>query len=282
MSEYDKSGHYRPFFESRVERFVVSSDNFSQERLRFVRQIGENLKSFPFYKSLTLKGSLAKGKKITESEAQKTDINMGCFIDFNLIEGYTVEDLRDLCKEHEVDDNLDTSDVSINHAKYNIFTSYNLSPESLAKIKLARRVIDKVIKKGGDVFFKDPFIKPKIWPEIAIISEEGPFSIYSTLTEYESLNDQSLADQRVNVTRALALPFGLQIDGFLTPYHLAFFNVLDSLDPKIAEQKWQKIRKAIITNERWGKVNPTIDAQIPRDISEAKDLYLNKSGPRLK
>ena len=282
MSEYDKGGHFRPFFESQVERFVVSSDNFSQERLRFVRQIGENLHAFPFYNCLTLKGSLAKGKKITEREARNTDINMGCFLDFNLIDGFTVEALRDLCKEHEVDDNLDTSKVSVNDGKYNIFSSYNLSPESLAKIRLARRVIGQVIKEHGDMFFKDPFIKPKISPEIAIISEEGPLSIYSTLTEYESLNEQSLADQRVNVTRALTLPFGLQIDGALTPYHLAFFNMLDGLDPKIAEQKWQKIRKAIINNERWGKVNPVIDSQIPRNIAEAKDLYLNKSGPRLK
>lgn len=282
MNEYDKREYLKSSLESQIERFVVSPDIFSQERLRFVRQIEESLHAFPFYKCLTLKGSLAKGKRLTESEARSTDINMGCFLDFSVIDSHSVDSLGDLCKKHEVDDKLDTSQVSVNDGKYNIFSSYSLSSEELAKIRLARRVIGQVIKENGDMFFKDPFIKPKIWPEIAIISEEGPFSIYSTLTEYESLNEQSSNDQRVNVTRALVLPFGLQIDGVLMPYFKAFFHVLDSLDPKIAEQKWQIVRKAIIANERWGKVNPIIDVQIPRNLAEAKDLYLNKSGPHIK
>jgi len=189
--------------------------------------------------------------------------------------------LRKLCKAYDVNDKPDFSPIIVNEGKYNIFESQRLSSENLAKIRLARRIIEQFINKKGELYFTNSFFRPKIWPEIAIISEEGQFSIYSTLNEYNSSSSRSL-EARVAVTRALSLPFGLIINGDLSSYIRTFFHELDNLDEETAEQKWQLVRKAIIENERWGSVNPTIDAQIPRNIEEARGMYLNKRGFHLK
>lgn len=280
MDEVDKRSQSKSSLESMEMRFIVSSDNFSQERLTFVKKIGGNLGIFPFYRCLGLKGSLAKGKKLIEKNAADADINMPCFLDSQEILNQSIESLRELCKRYNVDDKLDNSPISVNDGKWNIFISYNLVQEILVKIRLARRVTGQFINKEGELFFRNSKAKPKIWPEVSIISEEGPFSIYSTLLEYETLPTKT-DEARIAVTRALALPFGLLINGNLAPYMKTFFHTLVSLDPLVAEQKWQSIRKAIIQNERWGLVSPNIDVQIPKSVEEAKNKYLINEGPRL-
>lgn len=279
MSEFDRQGRHKADFESQTERFVVSQDPISQERFRFVEGLAPDLSHFPFYKALSLKGSLSKGVNMTETDALSIDINMGVFLDAQEILGLSIEDLSVLCREYNIDDNPDTGPITINEGKYNLYGSQKLLPGHLVKIRLARKLVESFIKERGKWFFIDPQTKPKgVYPEVTIISEEGPFSIYSTLLEYESSSDKSQVE-RENVTRALVLPFGMKINGDLFPYFKSFFDVLDSLDIETAEQKWQSVRKAIIGNERWGKVNPIIDAQIPRNLEEAKKMYLNQQQP---
>lgn len=288
MAERDDFGELRRPQESQDERFVISPDPISQDRLEFVEQIGEKLSTFPFYRALTLKGSLAKGKKLNEYNAPAADLNMGCFLDFSEIDKYSIESLRDLGTRDVVADKEDEGPIKVNDGKWNIFTSQNLSPEVLAKVKAARRVVNEFIRKQAAQFFRDPRYQPRgIYPEIAIYSETGPFSIYSALTQYEALpkydpKDKESAKAREAVTRAVCSPFSLVIDGDLTPYTRGFFDELDHLDPETAERKWQSVRRAIIHNERWGFPSPQVDQQIPRTVEEAKDLYLTKGGPHLK
>lgn len=281
MGEVDNQGLERAPQESQSERFIISSDVFSQERLKFIKQIGDELKRFPFYRVLTLKGSLAKGKLLTDTNAPVTDVNAGVFLDFDAIAKYSEAELRELWAKYKVDDKIEDGKVEVNEGKYNIFSSQNLSAEALSKLRFARHAVRGFILGKGEKFFKDPKSKPKgLWPEISIFSGDGPFSIASTLHEYETSPDQSI-DARIAVTRALSLPFGLLINGALSPYLQAFFNQLDKLDSEVAEQKWQSVRKAIVQNERWGSVPPAIESQIPRNVEEAKDMYLNNTRPHV-
>src|SRR3989344_4138779 len=234
---------FRGYTPSLEHRFQISDDPISQERYKFVTNIGEKLTSFPFYTGLTLKGSLSKGKALTPENASQTDMNMGVFLDFDGINRLTDLQLRWLSLKSGIPYQMDRSPVSVNDGKYNIFASQNLSPEELARIRLVRQVADKVIQKQGEVFFNGGAAKPlAIWPEVAIYSQEGSFSIYSTLEQYEASQDKP-GEERIAVTRALALPFGMLVAGDLNPYLKAFFRKLKSLDPEMAEHKWQTVRK---------------------------------------
>ncbi|GEM_PF-4163452 len=287
MAERDDFGELRHPQESQEERFIISPDPISQDRLEFVQQIGEKLTIIPFYRGLTLKGSLAKGKNLNEYNATAADLNMGCFLDFDEINKYSIESLRELGKKDEAANKEDEGPIKANEGKWNIFTSQNLSPQVLVKVRAARRVVNEFVRAHAAQFFRDPRYQPRgIYPETAIYSETGPFSIYSALTEYEarpkySPSDKESAKKREAVTRAACAPFSLIISGDLTPYTKAFFNELDHLDLLSAEQKWQSVRNAIVQNERWGSPSPKVDLQIPRNVEEAKDLYLTKGGPRL-
>ncbi len=287
MAERDDFGELRRPQESQDERFVISPDPFSQDRIEFVQQIGRELTVFPFYKALTLKGSLAKGKKLNEYNARAADLNMGCFLDFNEINKHSIESLRELGKKDEEADKQERSPIVPNEGKWNIFASQNLSIEILAKVRVARRVVNELVREHAAQHFRDLRHRPKgIHPETAIYSETGPFSIYSALTQYESLpqydpSDKESAKTREAVTRAACAPFSLMIYGDLAPYMKGFFNELDRLDEETAERKWQSVRRAIIQNERWGNPPPRVDAQIPKTLAEAKELHLLKGGPHL-
>jgi len=265
---------FDPSLESTQHRFEVSADPFSQERFRFITNIGSNLHAISFYRCLTLKGSLSKGKKLTKENAAKTDINFGCFLDYEAIVGFQDELLDELCQQQGVNSKPDFSPVSTNDGKYNIFASYNLTPAMLVKIRLARRVIEGFIQKQDKSFFEKSDARPVLWPEVSIISLKGPFSIYSTLLEHEASCDKD-EQTRIATTRAIALPFGMVIDGKLTPYIKAFFDTLQKLGPEIAEQKWQTVRKAIVNNERRGVIPPSIETEFPETLAEAISMYVN-------
>lgn len=287
MAERDDFGELRRPQESQEERFVISPDPFSRDRFEFVQQIGPELTTFSFYRALTLKGSLAKGKMLNEYNAPAADLNMGCFLDFDEINKYSIESLRELGKKDELANEQERSPIVANDGKWNIFASQNLSPEVLAKVRVARRVVNEFVRGHAAQFFRDPRYQPKgIYPEAGTYSETGPFSIYSALTEYEALPrynplDKESATAREAITRAVCSPFGLIINGDLRLYMNGFFHELDLLDGETAEQKWKSVRRAIVQNERWGNPSPKVDAQIPRTVEEAKDLYIAKGGPHL-
>jgi hypothetical protein len=273
-SDYEFRG-YTPSLE---HRFQISIDPISQERYKFTENIGDTLKDFSFYRGLSLKGSLSKGKVLTLENASQTDINMGCLLDYEAIRKLTKVQLMNLCLKQGVLYQINRSPVSVNEGKYNIFSSYDLTSEELGKIRLVRHIVDKVVQKQGEEFFKGSKAKPSaIWPEIAIYSQEGPFSLYSTMEEYEKAENKS-TDERVAVTRALALPFGMVVRGGINPYLKAFFDKLKSFDPEIAEQKWQVVRKAIMNNERPGSVPPALESQFPKTVEEAERMYIIKRG----
>jgi hypothetical protein len=157
----------------------------------------------------------------------------------------------------------------------------------LAKVRVARRVVVEFIRQHAAQFFKDPRYQPRgIYPETAIYSDNGPFSIYSALMQYESMprynpKAKESATAREAITRAVCSPFSLIIDGDLRPYMKGFFGELDHHDDEVAEQKWRLVRRAIVRNERWDNPSPQVDSEIPKTVSEAKDLYLVKGGPHL-
>lgn len=278
METASSSGDYefRGYIPSLDNRFQISADPISQERYKFVTNIGEKLTSLSFYCGLTLKGSLSKGKVLTPENASQTDMNMGVILDFDGVKKLTDLQLRWLSLKRGISYQMDSSPVSVNDGKYNIFASQNLSAEELGKIRLVRRITNKAIQKQGEIFFKGGASKPlAIWPEIAIYSEDGPFSIYSTLKQYEASEDKS-QEERIALSRALALPFGVVIAGDLTPYLKSFFDKLKGLGSEVAEQKWQSVRKAIVNNERPGPIPPAIDSQIPKTLEEAEKMYLKQ------
>ena len=172
----------------------------------------------------------------------------------------------------------DLKPVETDEGKWNVFASAGLTPTQLAKIRLVQRLVRQLIKKQGEAFFKTSHksanVKPSgIWPEIAVYSLHGKFSLYSTLSKYETANDKNM-ETRIAVIRALSLPFGMLIDGDLSPYLQAFFDELKRLDPAIAEKKWQEVRRAIFDNERPGLVTTQIENEYPGTLNEAIEMYV--------
>lgn len=275
-----EQSEFRGYVQSPHHRFEVSLDPISQKRYEYVKTIGKELDTFPFYRGLTLKGSLSKGKVLTAQNARQTDINMGCFLDFGAIASLPDEDLDSLCKKYQIDGTPDFTAVTVNESKWNIFPSYGLDPKMLAKIRLARNLVFQFSRQRADSFFRSFFkespAKPadnKIWPEVGIYSSvDGPFSIFSALEEYEGSKERSL-EERIAATRAVTLPFGMLVAGDLTPYLKTFFDKLKSLDSEVAEQKWQTTREAIIHNERPGIVPQNIDAEYPKTLDETIRMY---------
>lgn len=287
MSELRKPEQSRyvthPSAESQTERFAISTDPFSRERMQFVTQIGPELEStFPFYRALLLKGSLAKGRVLTDANARGSDLNIPCYLDADDIVRESEDTLRKLHQQYAPGEAPERGPVIPNDGKWNIFPSQNLSLEVLSKIRLARKAVYRFIRDRGEGLLAASEAPPVgVYPEVGIIDREGPFSIYATVNEYEASTNPMNSEERIAVTRATSMPFVLHIHGDLTPYFQSFFEVLDGLDPAVAEQKWQSVRKAIIQNERWGSTSPAIDPQIPRNVAEAKELYVVRGGPRL-
>ena len=277
-TEIHKRYEFRGYIPSITRRYEISTDLLSQERFKFIQIIGKELNALSFYKCLTLKGSLSKGKILTKKNASSTNINFGCFLDYDRIINLSDKKLRSLCKKYGVEYELNSKldDMSQEQYKYNIFPSDEITPAMYAKIRLVRDITEKLIRRQGKNYFNDQEMKPSIDPEISIISLDGPFSIYSTLTNYEKYRVEGDENERINTTRALSLPFGMIISGNLTSYMKVFFNKLKSFNNETAELKWQIVRKAIIDNERCGEVPSNIEAEFPRTIGEAIEIYASK------
>lgn len=257
-------------------RYQVSTDPFSQERFWFSKSIGDKLRTFPFYKGLTLKGSLSKGRVLLKENASQVDVNLGCFLDFSQIAKLQNIELRKLCLVQRVKYEMDLKPANVNEGKWNIFPSSGLNQEMLGRLRLVRSIVNAVIQKQGKSYFKNSEAKPSaVWPEISIFSTDGPFSIYSALGVYEEVQDKPL-ESRIAAIRALSLPFGMIIDGDLTIYLKAFFDKLKSLGPETAQQKWEVVRKAIIRDERPGLLHPALEGQFPGTIEEAVKMYASK------
>lgn len=70
---------------SPLHRFEVSSDPISQQRYELTKNIRSDLQDLPFFKELTLKGSLSKGKVLNALNADKSDIDLGCVVDADAV-----------------------------------------------------------------------------------------------------------------------------------------------------------------------------------------------------
>jgi hypothetical protein len=262
----EESIRYTP---SPEHRFVISPDIISQQRFRLVQGIAHDLAIFESYRETTVKGSLTKGKVLTEDIAAKTDIDIGIIFDANAVLNQREQQLQELAQWQGLEvAKPDLSPIKPSENIHNLFASQNLNSHTLRRLRLARDLAKRFIGKQTETKSKELGIAlPKVDPKVFFISEQGPFSIYQTLQQFEKPN--------INweIKAALALPFGKNIGDGLTPYRRAFFEELQKLDPSIAEQKWQSVRRALIGNERQGVIPPELEAEYPRNIQEAIEIY---------
>lgn len=275
------SEEFKGYVASREHRFEISRDPISQQRYEATRQLPQDIQKLPFYRELILKGSLAKGKVLTEPLAETTDVDLGCVIDVQAVLDVSTDSITDMCREQGIDPSgFDIGPVTPQEAKVNLFASADLSPESIVQLRAARKVTEQFAKHALQrrLVNMGVAIPPRVEPFAHFIDMNGPFSIASTLAQYETTHtgDRSQHDWnlRVGSTWSLALPFGMAIGNGLAPYRNVFFNQLQALPPEVAEQKWQLVRKALIGNERPGVLPPAIEAEYPRTLQEAMRMYM--------
>lgn len=268
---------YHPSTEN---RFAISQDQYSGDRISFVKTTGKYLiERFSPAVAVTIKGSLSQGKELTAINAPETDVNMGVFLDRDITLNYSDVLLTRLGHEQKADLKKTSEPVTVNEGKYAIFPSSGLTEEELIKIRCTRSIVEQLIRNQGKIFFREKQSPPsEIWPEVSIISEEGSFSIYATLAEYESALAGDSQDLIVNSRRALALPFGNLQVGDLKPYRKAFFNKLLSLGSDMAERKWQVTRNAMRQNEYWrfhdlSKISQKVEMEFPETLRDAIEKY---------
>lgn len=259
---------------SPLHRFEISSDPISQRRYELTKRVRIDLQELPFFRELTLKGSLSKGKVLNDLNAGKTDIDLGCVVDADAVINQSEESLANLTSVYGIDrSRVETGPLQASEGNSNIFGSSKLPPGILRKLRLTRQATQSFIEKRFAKYAQDQDIgTPRAEPIVFFIAKEGPFSIYSTLSQYENVPRD---DWKVMVParRALALPFGMAMGNGLAPYRKAFFEQLQRLDPEIAEQKWQVVREAVVKNERQGNVPEAIVAEYPRNLQEAIRIY---------
>lgn len=72
---------------SKEKRFEVSPDLFSQERIKLLRELDEDLSnSLPEYVGITFHGSLSKGKKLEVENKDDSDIDLNIFVDKDMLQ----------------------------------------------------------------------------------------------------------------------------------------------------------------------------------------------------
>ena len=227
----EESTDYIP---SQEHRFLISSDNISQLRYKLIKSTSQDLYTLPFYRETTLKGSLAKGKVLTEEIATKTDIDIGVFFDAKAILNQNEQQLGELALTQGLEiAGLDLSPVKSSENIHNLFASTNLENAQLGQFRLFIAIANRFISNSIEIQAKKIGIAvPRVDPKVFFISEEGPYSIYSTLQQFELLNSNW------EIKAAIAMPFGMNIGDGLHPYRYAFFSQLQKLDQSLSEKKW--------------------------------------------
>jgi len=274
------------------KRFEVSKDENSRARIKdlndVVKDIQNNLlftdekgveQSLHF--GLTLGGSLAKGKVLTDETASLSDIDLILYVDVDdenlLLDFVRLHPDSEIAKEFE--------NTTVSYRELFGPTKY-LPPESdeeksrrerqyAIENTLSNYVSKKILQKLSD---RKDALRLEILPNFSSatstvqpIALSGSWSILSRVSsgianmEYEGMSRGYGNTRQYNI----AALWRLDVGGGMKRYRIAFFEQLQKLEREIAEKHWGIVAEAVNLNERKKNIPETMKGKFPQTLDEA-------------
>ncbi len=248
------------------ERYIISKDKFSQERLAALLHTYKVLKAeVPFFAGMMLYGSLTKGKILTQETAQYADIDFVLFLDHDSYE-------RNFDRFHaqNKDFQIEYDDV-INHPPL------DTSQLDSSKVTELNKTIagEKYVQRKARQIMGQQINGITAGPVAEFINLEGKLSIYRNL---------ELAMEGKDPTNGFIIPgkrwfagtgppFMLDIGGGLLPYRKAFFERLSKDPPEKADRIWKVADESIRRWERKTFINIELEKHYPQNAKDAMKYY---------
>ena len=263
-----------PYEASTRRRFDVSHDEYSRERIYALRDVYRTLKEeCPFFAGITLFGSLSKGKRLTSSTAEHTDMDIIAFID------------EEKYKEH-------INDYENNHEKFREYTEWAIknhprvlagypNPQESVRPQNLRRATEMWIEKRIREIVENRVSKGVLDPEQ--IKAECHL-ISNNTSNYDSLFNQVVSYEEdvkefghlgpdSELRYPIAAAFFLDVGGGLAPYKKAFMEQMLSLQAEDREKHWQTVVHSMKEWERKHDIPPNLAQAYPETFEEALKKY---------
>lgn len=261
-----------PYIPSLAKRFEISHDPISRERLTAITTMVRELrKKHPFVAGAVLFGSLAKGKKLDEQTAGKSDVDLIIFIDPDeLKRNYdSFEEDRDKQRFNEWED-----------VDKELHENYDPRSEDEKKLELTANYISDIAK---DMFQTnlptENHPRRDIGFVVKAISLTGEHSIHEKFIQ--TFKHHNLEEFAANANNdfdpahysGVAHPWGLDIRGGLAKYRKAYLTSLQTFDSKERNLEWKVIMRIVKFYERQGNIPIGVKGQYPETYEEALKYY---------
>lgn len=237
-----------PYVPSADKRYEVSKDEFSRRRIEALKDIQHELQAeFPMIPiSISIFGSLVKGKKLTPETAPNADIDFDLKFDEDALTSLPREEALKIEKKFNIPD-LGRFSVA------EIFK--DLLIEKLNRIK-SELGLEEIPQKS---FYANPIHDKSIQNAVSDVITAQKWSRKEVTTS---------ADINLN------LYFTLSIGSAVKKYRDKFLKELASSEnKKEAEEKWNLIRDSVERNERQGQIPEKIKHRFPQTLAEALKFY---------
>lgn len=275
---FDWKRRYTP---SEEKRFAISSDTYSRERIKTMKNIYMELKQkLPRISiAFSLGGSLAKGKELTATNSAETDIDLYIFYDNEDVKTNYVGFLQENPAYTELFDKK--AEIIRHRWAERRGHSEEEYVNQVAGSEVVREYMSNFIKTKMRVnlknmgFTETTFEKGcSIIPDAITVSEHN--SIMDRFRRYEdSLGYPDYFGDHPQQASALSLAkcFYLDIGGGFKKYRQEFLRQLAAMGKVVADNKWQHVKSAIEGVERAGAVPDKIKSQYPQTFTDACRYY---------
>lgn len=260
-----------PYAPTTRRRFELSHDTLSHERVRALLDTYREMKEeVPFFAGLTLFGSLSKGKRLTPTSAQQTDIDLFVFFDRDAIQAHLpwlVEnpDFQTFFQQYFMHSSLGKSLRKVASPEQ-LLHQYAPQEYVLSKTreKIIRHTHGSVINLENSIHIKG-----------LSLQNDSPHSIYGWIQQ----NDRDLTiPGRIGAVLPQSYlhtvaPFFYDIGGGLRPYREGFLRKLAELPEKEGNRIWAKFVLALHVWERKGNIPTEIADTYPKTVAQAIEYY---------
>jgi hypothetical protein len=265
--------------EQMPKRFRISKDPYSRARVKFLLDFRKAWnRSIDVPISISLYGSLSKGKLLTQESADKTDIDVVVFVDLDRLE----DRFRDLMTDKKYQFfrkyYVDMTGMAAYDEIFAVATIEEYFFRCLERFSLNNKNSEGESKLESMGFNGVP--EWRRWFQLNPIRNKGSFSLQEmakTIIDFEAGADKEVTAQADLIERSsmaetvaelelqLTKAFLLDLGGGLRPYRQRFFKEMANMSDGSARQRvWSILRDSLIDLER----NRKYEAHVPEELMQ--------------
>lgn len=252
-------------------RHFISPDIYSRERLNALKRLHEKMhESWPFRFGITLGGSLAQGRQLTDQNAEESDVDYSIFIDADSVKN----NYRIFSQTNEEFKTFILSPENKSPIKNRFGNPINEPDEETYHLEMVRRFIKQTASSWytEDVSHLLHYPAPS-HPNVFLIAKEGEHSILDAVENLQIATIIGFPPLEENIRFLLTNIFGLEIGGNMKIYRENFIEQLEQYPQEEANKRWQLIEDAIEYYERRNDIPPNLQKQYPLTFMNAKRQY---------